>query len=133
MLLRSTLVWLAILAAAIGNGGIRVRWLISRFGEQSGHVLSTLSLCIAILVASFLSMGWIGTATRGDALRVGLLWLALTLAFEFLGGHFLFGAPWSRLLADYDVFRGRVWILVLITTALAPLLAAYGRGLAPDL
>ena len=122
MLLRATLVWLAILVVAIGNGAVRDRWLIPTLGEQFGHVLSTISLCIAILLASFLGGCWIGPATRGDALRVGVLWLLLTLAFEFLGGHFLFGAPWSRLVADYDVLRGRIWILVLITTTLAPLL-----------
>jgi hypothetical protein len=56
--------------------------------------------------------------------------VALTLAFEFLAGHYLFGNPWSRLLEDYDVFRGRIWILVLITTAVAPRLCARMRGIA---
>jgi hypothetical protein len=43
-------------------------------------------------------------------------------AFEFLAGHCLFGNPWSRLLdEDYDVFRARVWVLALLTTAAAPL------------
>ena len=53
------------------------------------------------------------------------------LAFEFLAGHYVFGTPWSELLADYNVFRGRIWVLVLITTATAPWLAAQGRGLLP--
>jgi hypothetical protein len=47
----------------------------------------------------------------------------LTLAFEFLAGHFLFGNPWSRLRP--------VWILVLITTALSPFVCARIRGLLP--
>ena len=51
------------------------------------------------------------------------MWLALTVSFEFLGGHFLFGQPWQRLLADYDLLDGRVWVLVLVVTALAPRLA----------
>jgi hypothetical protein len=53
----------------------------------------------------------------------------LTLAFEFLAGHYLFGNPWSKLLADYNLLRGHIWVLVLITTAFGPLLSAYGRGL----
>jgi hypothetical protein len=48
--------------------------------------------------------------------------LGLTVGFEFLAGHYLFGNPWRRLLEDYNVVRGRVWMLVLLTTALAPLL-----------
>ncbi|HII01788.1 TPA: hypothetical protein HA351_09125 [Methanosarcinaceae archaeon] len=27
---------------------------------------------------------------------------------------------WDRLLADYNILKGRVWILVLLTTFLAP-------------
>ena len=52
-------------------------------------------------------------------------WLGLTVAFEFLGGHYLFGDSWERLLAAYNVAQGQVWVLVLIATLLAPVLA-YG-------
>jgi hypothetical protein len=44
----------------------------------------------------------------------------MTVAFELLAGHYLFGNTWERLLADYNVLRGRIWVLVLITTFLAP-------------
>ena len=53
---------------------------------------------------------------------MGVLWLAVTLAFEFLAGHYLFGDPWERLLAEYNVARGRLWVVVPITTLLAPVL-----------
>jgi len=62
---------------------------------------------------------------------IGVLWLVLTLAFEFLAGHYVFGNPWSRLWTDYDVLRGRIWILVLVTTLVAPVIAARIRGLSP--
>jgi hypothetical protein len=55
----------------------------------------------------------------------------LTLGFECLVGHFLFGNPWSRLLEDYNVLRGRIWVLVLVTIAVAPRLCARVRGLLP--
>jgi hypothetical protein len=57
------------------------------------------------------------------------MWVALTLAFEFLAGHYLFGTPWNQLLADYNVLGGRIWALALVTTAIAPWLTAHGRGL----
>jgi hypothetical protein len=63
-----------------------------------------------------------------DAFLVGLLWVVLTVAFEFLAGHYIFGNSWETLLADYNVFRGRVWLLVLLTNLLAPLLASYGKN-----
>jgi len=41
----------------------------------------------------------------------------------------LFGTPWDRLFADYNLAQGRVWILVPITTAFAPWLTARARHL----
>ena len=61
-----------------------------------------------------------GFASPGQAIIVGVLWLALTVAFEFLFGHYIAGHPWARLLHDYNLIRGRLWILVLLWTALAP-------------
>lgn len=129
MLTRAVLVWFAILGIAFMNGGVREVWLVPRLGDAVGHVLSTLTLCVAILVVSWFSMEWVGVATRSRAIRIGLLWLALTLTFEFLAGHYLFGTPWRQLLADYDILAGRIWILVLLTTASAPLLAWHTRRL----
>ena len=37
----------------------------------------------------------------------------------------------AELLADYDVLKGRIWVLVLVTTAIALYLAARARGLFP--
>ena len=36
------------------------------------------------------------------------------------GEHHAFGPPWSKHLADYDLTRGRVWLLVLVVTLVAP-------------
>jgi hypothetical protein len=124
---RAIVIWLAILVVAIVNGAVREAWLIPVWGEAAGRALSTAALCIAILAVSWLSIGWIGAATRRDALRTGTLWLVLTLAFEFLAGHYLFGTPWEQLLADYDIMAGRLWVLVLVTTFVAPMLVARGR------
>jgi hypothetical protein len=129
MLLRGLLVWCVLLAAAIVNGSVRVAWLVPRTGETIGHVLSTLTLSAAILIIAWLTIGWIAPATPREALALGALWLAMTLAFEFGAGHYLFRTPWDVLLQDYDVSRGRVWPLVLAVTAAAPLAAAVGRGL----
>ena len=53
---------------------------------------------------------------------LGVAWTVLTVAFEFLFGHFVMGHPWSRLLHDYNLLAGRFWLLVLLTTLLAPVL-----------
>jgi len=119
-MIRPVIAWLGLLVVAVVNGGIREAWIIPATGELAGHAISTVMLCAAILAFTWLVRGWMRPASRKQALQIGALWLALTLAFEFLAGHYLFGTPWQRLLADYNVFRGRIWVLVLMTTALAP-------------
>jgi hypothetical protein len=132
MLRRSLVVWLGLLVLAIANAGVREALITPSMGALAGHVISTITLCAAILVLSWVTIGWIRPRSSGDAWAIGGLWFGLTVAFEFLAGHYLFGNPWSRLLEDYNVFRGRVWVLALLTTALAPFLCARARGLVPS-
>jgi hypothetical protein len=129
MTLRGLIVWIALLVIAVLNGGVRDTWLSPRLGETPGRALSTLLLSGLILLVSWLTIRWIRPATAGEALGVGALWLVLTLVFEFLVGHYGFGKPWPELLADYDVRRGKIWVLVLVVTLLAPLWTARMRGL----
>jgi hypothetical protein len=48
-----------------------------------------------------------------------MLWLLLTVTLEFALGR-ASKKSWAELLADYNVFAGRLWILVLLSLALAP-------------
>lgn len=127
MLLRAMLVWLLLCAVAVANGTVRQFLLVPAVGPYAGHVLSSVSLSLLILLVAWLSIRWIGPATVQQAWLVGVLWLSATVAFEFLAGHYLFRNPWAKLLADYDVRQGRVWVLVLVATLLAPRWAAGAR------
>jgi hypothetical protein len=127
--LRALAVWFLLLILAVLNGGVRDTWLSPRLGDTVGRALSTLLLSGLILFATGMTIGWIRPATTGDSLKVGALWLALTLTFEFVVGHYGLGKPWTELLADYDVRRGRIWVVVLLVTFLAPLWTARLRGL----
>lgn len=128
MMTRALLTWVALLCTAVVNGAAREGWLAPRLGAPAAHIISTLLLSVAILVASWLAIEWVAPATLGGAVAVGTLWLALTLAFEFGAGHYLFGTPWNVLFADYDVASGRIWPLVLMTTFAAPPLCGLARG-----
>jgi hypothetical protein len=130
MVRRSLVIWVVMLIAASVNGAIREAVLVPVMGDVAGRAASTLLLSGLVLLLAYVSIEWIHPRSGREAWAVGGLWVALTLAFEFLAGHYLFGNPWSRLLEDYDVFRGRIWILVLITTAVAPRLCARMRGIA---
>jgi hypothetical protein len=129
MMSRTIAVWFLLLLAAVLNGGVREKWIIPRVGQAQGHLISTLMLAMLVLLIAWLTARWLNPRTPSDAFAVGLLWLGLTLAFEFLAGHYLFHRSWSSLRAEYDVSKGRIWVLVPIVTSFAPLLAGYVRRL----
>jgi hypothetical protein len=129
MITRAVLIWWALLAIASINGLVREVVLIPRMGEVAGRAISTLALSAFIVMLTWISIGWIAPRSAQQAWAVGVLWVALTLAFELLAGHYVFHNPWSRLLEDYNIVRGRIWILVLIATLLSPRLCAGVRNL----
>jgi len=129
MVTRAIVVWIGLLALAFANGAFRELALTPALGAIVAHAISSIVLSAAILLVASLTVGWIGPASAAGAWQIGLLWLTLTLAFELLAGHYAFGKPWSELFADYNVARGRIWIVVLLTTAAAPFVAARLQGL----
>jgi hypothetical protein len=82
--------------------------------------LAILLLSALVFLAAWLLVPWIRPGASRAAWSIGALWLLLTLAFEFLAGHHLIGDSWERLLAEYNVARGRIWILVLVSVLVAP-------------
>jgi hypothetical protein len=131
MLSRALAVWLGLLVLAVVNGAFREAVLVPRFAETAAHAISSLTLSAAILGLSWCAIRWMRPRSAADAWRIGAVWLALTLAFEFLAGHYVFGTPWPQLRADYDVLHGRLWVLVLVTTTVAPVIAARARAALP--
>lgn len=129
MLWKAILLWFVLMVLAIANGTVRLKLIIPFTGLAAGLAISTVMLCALILLTTWLSIRWMGPQDGQQAWRIGLLWLAMTLAFEFGAGHFLFKKPWSELLVDYDITQGRIWVLVPIVTAVAPWWMAKLRGL----
>jgi hypothetical protein len=79
---------------------------------------------VAIFTVTYIFLKYSGVSgTSRQFIYVGLMWLFLTICFEFLFGHFVIGHSWHRLLYDYNIFEGRIWLLVLIVTATSPWLA----------
>lgn len=123
---RSLVVWLLMLVTASINGAVRELWLIPRLGDDIGRALSTVMLSALLLLLTWATIRWMSPRSTSEAWLIGGCWVVLTLTFEFIAGHYLFGKPWSELTQDYDVMRGRIWILVLVTTAVAPRLFISG-------
>ena len=122
MFLRAGTVWFAIMLIAILNGAARDVLLAPRLGDPVARAVSCVTLAAMIMLVTWVALPWIHPASMHDAWTVGVMWLAMTLTFEFVAGHYLFHTEWSTLLADYNFLKGRLWILVLIVTTTAPAL-----------
>ena len=128
-LLKSLVVWAAILLVAILNGALRDMVLVNLLGQTAARALSGVILCAVILVAAAWSARWIGSGSLGSRWYMGLLWLVLTLGFEVSVGYAQHQS-WQRLLDAYTLQGGNLWPLVLVTTFVAPWIGARIRGVA---
>lgn len=123
MLLKYTIAWIPMVFIAIANGALRQYSYGNWMRELPAHQLSSLTAVILFFVyAWILNVKWPLESSR-QSLAVGVIWLCLTVAFEFLFGHYVVNHPWSRLLNDYNLFAGRLWALVLLAVTAAPLVA----------
>jgi hypothetical protein len=120
MILRYTLAWFLLLLGAVLNGAARDFLYKDAVGELRAHQLSTLTLIVLFgVIVWALSRIW-KLESVSQAWTVGIIWLVITVAFEFLFFHYVGGKPWSELLQAYNIMAGRVWIFVLLWTAVAP-------------
>ncbi len=117
-------VWLGILVLAVANGALRETVLIPKLGEPPGFVLSGIVLSALILAVAYISLPWFGHLPKARYFAVGMGWLVLTVAFEFIFGRLIQCKSWSQILEAYAFKDGNIWPLVLVATAMAPYVAA---------
>ena len=114
-------IWAIFLVLAIVNGIVRESIYAPRLGEDLGHAVSSIIAIIYILAITYWFTDSIKADVIGtDLLWIGALWLILTVIFEFGFGHYVMGRSWDYLLADYNILKGRLWSLVLLTMLIAP-------------
>ncbi len=122
MIMKYTIAWIPMVFIAIANGSARQLGYEKYFGELAAHQVSCFTGIILFFVYSFfLSFLWPLENSR-QARIVGIIWLTLTIAFEFAFGHYVAHHPWSRLVHDYNLVAGRLWSLVLLSLAFMPYL-----------
>lgn len=117
---RYVLAWIPMLVLAVANGALRQLTFARVMPELRAHQLSTLigSAVIGLFIW-FVIRAWPPASSR-EVLLIGLVWLVLTVAFEFFMGLVLAHRPLSEVLRDYDLLAGRVWVLFLVWLTFAP-------------
>ena len=114
------LAWIPMVLIAIANAALREGWYKKHFGELQAHQVSTGSGVFLLGVYIWVLVRIWRPESAQQAVIIGVMWLVLTIAFEFLFGHYVGGFSWSRLFHDYNLFAGRVWVIVLIWVTVAP-------------
>jgi len=118
--------WLILAGIAVANGYFGNTVVAGQLGDCGAHVYKSVVLVAAVfLIAQLYAHQTQGTGWVSAALGAGLLWLGLTIIFEFALGHYVFGNPWETLVADYQIWKGRLWPLVLISDLMAPLVMGW--------
>ena len=120
LLLKSLVPWLAILCLAVANGALREAVLIPALGKSVGLVLSGVLLSLLIALVSHVFIRRQRSVRGSQGLLIGVVWLCLTLAFEFSFGRLVRHKSWSELLDAYTFQDGNIWPVVLLVTLLAP-------------
>lgn len=119
---KAALTWFLFIPLAVINGTVRELLYKPHIGELLAHQISTFLASIAVIaVAYFLLVKEIENISDKTLLIIGFLWVSLTVGFEFSFGYYVEHLSVSKMIADYNLLNGRVWILFLIIVFLTPL------------
>ena len=121
-MLRYLLAWFPMLVLAVANGAIRQGLFTRYMSDLRAHQLSTLTGSIVIGAFVWLVIRRWPPSSGLMAFMIGVMWLVLTVAFEFFMGLVLADRPLHQVLFDYNVLAGRVWVFFLAWLTLAPLI-----------
>ena len=118
--LRYVAAWVPMLLIAVANGALREATYARFMPELRAHQLSTLLGSALIGLFVWFVIRRRPPASGRQALLIGLVWLVLTVAFEFFMGLVLARRPLAPAFHDYNLPAGRVWVLFLVWLVLAP-------------
>jgi hypothetical protein len=112
--------WFGLMIVAILNGTLRTFGFAKVMPELRAHQVSCFTGILLIGLAVWLLDKKWEIESKNQAFLIGFIWIVMTVIFEFVFGHYVMKHPWERLLHDYRIDEGRLWILVLLWTAVVP-------------
>ena len=114
-------IWALIIPIAILNGILREKVLITL--ENVALPLSGIILSISIFIVAYFFIPKINSSDKKDYIIIGIIWFILTNLFDLI--MFLSdGGNLSDLLESYNFLDGNLWIIVVLTTLLSPIIVA---------
>jgi hypothetical protein len=117
--LRAVVSWFVLLAVAFLNGAVRQLAYPATLGDFAGRQVAAGLGAVALGVAIWFILRRWPLSSVPQAWATGALWAALTVAFEVAlvrGG----GRPWDDVIAQYALWKGSVWPLLVLWLLVAP-------------
>ncbi|MGD9714365.1 MAG: hypothetical protein AB7V46_20225 [Thermomicrobiales bacterium] len=113
--------WITLLVVAVMNGYVREVYVVPSFGRVAAQVYGVVVLSAVVWLAG----AYFARGTRGDGWRAwagvaAVVWVAMTVGFEFAFGLYVAGKPLQELMHAYYIWEGELWPLVLLSEAVAP-------------
>jgi hypothetical protein len=121
--LSQALFWVWILEIAVSGFNYAVlmkRIYQPRYGELKAHQIGMTTRMGYILVFAYFLDSCARLDRPTEFLRAGFYWLALVLAFEWVGS-FILRRPVKEILIGWHIEKGWMWPYVLVTYLLSPL------------
>ena len=92
-----------------------------RWGELVAHQIGMLTRIVYIFGFAYFLLRYVKAFETRDLIHVGILWLGLTLIFEWVGSLAI-GRPVEEILVGWNVFSGYIWPYVLLAYAFSNLI-----------
>jgi hypothetical protein len=121
--------WAIIAIVMVANGAFRELVLAPRLGSGPAEVISVVLGVIWIVLLTRVLLRRLAGRSVSELVRASVILVGLTVAFEFLFGHYVDGKSWGELAANYEIWNGRLWPVALAVVAMMPFV--WGRRQLP--
>lgn len=123
MCARALAVWLLVMAVEFVHGTLRWIFLRPHVGDFRSGQIGVLTGSVLFLLIVYLCEPRMKLQSARDCFRVGLLWVGLTLLFEWSFGHYVMGRSWESIGTEYNLSRGGLMTIGLLVFAMTPWIA----------
>ena len=118
---RSVITWLLFIPIVFINATIRELVYKPLTGELAAHQISTVIASATFFILAYFHLrNYLQTVSNSSLFQIGFMWVIMTVPFEFALGRIVTGASWDKLLFDYNILEGRIWIMLLIAELATP-------------
>ncbi len=128
LLLKGLGIWFVMIVAAVINGVFREKVLVPLTGVRVALPVSGILLALLVFLIALGSISFVGKRESYTYYIIGVLWVVLTISFEFLFGHFVAGKSWSAITRVFNLTEGNLFIVVLFILAISPRVSAKLKG-----